>query len=342
MKVDLSTAVTLYAIDVQSARTLRLQVQPGAGDPSSAVIEIKRAFASGANTPSVSFSTAKTLDLSGASITEIDVTDTGWVHVVCTTAVSGVSVDIDHRTSGTMTGTAFQSRVELDDLGSLDRLSSLGAYRAFVLAAPTVAVTTGVLEIKQSLDPLFTPASFTPAGTLTLDGSTITQIGTDAADTLHAVCTTAQSGLGVDLYWYLRDEVPKDSDTRLVSIFAEEGAAIASASNFQWSQGNGDVQDGFGIVVPYAGELVAASLSVWSNSAGTCTVEVYKGADADTTSSATGVSVSLASGERHNYADYSNSPVTVNAGDWITFRTTANAGGTITGGRVAAWLRVSE
>jgi len=159
--------------------------------------------------------------------------------------------------------------------------------------------------MKQSIADGFTPVSFAPAASLTLDGSTITEIDTSPSGLLYAACTTAQSGLRAGVFVYLRDEVESDSEYSIACVFAEEGATIASSSNFQWSQGDGDVGDGFGIVVPYGGELIAASLSVQSNASGTCTVEVYKGADADGTSSATGVSVSLSSGEQHNYADYS-------------------------------------
>ena len=337
MILELDTTGPKAAIDVTRVRTIRLQCQPGNGNPSSAVVEVKRAFSSRFDSPRVSMPTTTTLTLDGSAITEVDVTDVAWVQLDCTTA-QAVTVNVEWATGGEVNGSVVELQVNGDYATASQPITA--SRKAFVVASPNVAVTSGVFEMKQSIADGFTPVSFAPAASLTLDGSTIAEIDTSPSGLLYAACTTAQSGLRASVFVYLRDEVESDSEYSIACIFAEEGATIASSSNFQWSMGNGDVGDGFGIVVPYGGELIAASLSVQTNSTGTCTVEVYKGADADGTSSATGVSVSLSSGERHNYADYSSSPVTVNAGDWITFKTTANAGGTITGGRVAAWIKI--
>ena len=126
------------------------------------------------------------------------------------------------------------------------------------------------------------------------------------------------------------------------AIFAEESSNASSSASggFTYSLGNGDQADGFGAVIGWDAEIIGIGISVRSNPSGTLTVEAYKGADADNTSSATGVSVSLSSGERHAFADFSGSPVAVSAGDWITFQTTA-VSGTVNGLRVILFIRIT-
>jgi len=120
-----------------------------------------------------------------------------------------------------------------------------------------------------------------------------------------------------------------------VPIFAEESGALSTAtsSGFQFSFGDSDVDDGNGIVIPYDFSIMAVTLSCQSSTTGT--VEVWKGADTDSTSSATAATVSLTS-EQHN-SNILVSPVSGNAGDWLTFKTTSGSGGT--GARVCAWIR---
>ena len=349
MSYDLTYAGPVAVIDTENYRTLRIQCRAGAGDPSSAVVEVKRAWSPRFDSPAVSFATTETLTLNGTAITEIDVTDIGWVHIVVTTAVSGASFDFEYALDGPMSGQSYELPINMDAAGLRGFVA--GGYKVVAVASAREVVTTGVLELKQAMGASYNAVSFSPAASMTLDGSTVTSASASPGGLIYAACTTAQSGLGADLFIYVRDEVVSDSasgggggggNTGYFNVFAEESGSISTGTSggFQWSFGDGDVADGYGIVIPFASELVAISLSVDQNPSGTCTVEVYKGADADSTSSSTGVDVSLSSGELHNYADFTGSPVTVNAGDWITFKTTAISG-TITGGRVSAWFELT-
>lgn len=347
MNADITHLGPVAAIDTTNHRTLRIQCNPGGVDPSGGVVEVKRAWSPRFDSPTVSFATTQTLTLDGSAITEIDVTDIGWVQFVVTTAVAGGSFDFEYTLSGDMRGTVFELPISMDAAGLRGFVGA--GYKAVAIATARDAVTTGVLELKQAMGSGFNALSFSPAASMTLDGSTVTEVSSTPGGVIYAACTTAQAGLGADLYIYTRDEVAADSagggsadGTGYFNVFAEESGNVNTGTNsgFQWSFGNGDTGDSYGIVIPFACELVAVSISVDTSTSGTCTVEVYKGADADSTSSSTGVDVSLSTGEKHNYADFTGSPVTVNAGDWITFKTTAISG-TITGGRVSAWFRLT-
>lgn len=121
---------------------------------------------------------------------------------------------------------------------------------------------------------------------------------------------------------------------------AEVAGSLSTTSNagFQWSFGARAGSDGFGLVIPFDFEIIGITLSVDTNTAGTATVEVYKGTDESTSSSSTGVSVSLTSGELDEYADFTGAPVSGNKGDKLTFKTTAQSG-TVQNGRVTVWIR---
>ena len=295
MIVDLTTANTLYAIDVTNARTLLIQCRPASGDPSAAVVEAKRAFSGMPNSPSVSFPGTTTLDLSGESITTIDVTDTAWVHIVCTTAASGITVDIGTRTEGRVEGRTLQTRIGTDYTTLADAVSAVGAYKAFVIASPSAPVTTGVVEIKQSLDAGFTPVSFAPAATLTLDGATVRSMDTNTAGVLQAPCTTAQTGLEVDLYWYLREEVETDMTAKNFIIETAAGRVDGYSSERKFGRNVNigtattpeDVWNGGGVYTGFPTTGAAETVEVFSasgndTSAGTGarTVQLF-GLDAD-------------------------------------------------------------
>lgn len=211
MTWELDAVGFLYVIDTRNHKTLRMQCQPGPANPLTAVVEVKRALGPSATDPSRSFSTTQTLTLDGSAVTEIDVTDEPYVHVVCTTAQSGVSVDIAHSLTGSMSGQARSERVEFDAVG---RQLLIGAdHKTIVAVVPDSSVTTGAMEIKHSVRADLTPVSLSPAATLTIDGSTFTEIDTSGSGVLHGVCTTAQSGLAATVYIYTRDEVAREEVT---------------------------------------------------------------------------------------------------------------------------------
>lgn len=211
MNIDLSTATAKYAIDCTRWRTLKFQCRPASGSADTGVVEIKRAFSVDLSTPSVSLPSTTTLTLDGTAITEIDVTDVAWVHIVCTTLDAGVTVDVEHALSGAMGGSVQMLEVNGDYTGSRGFLSTGGAYKAIVLAAPREAVSTGVFELKRALAPDFGAVAFSPAATLTVDGATVHEYEINDAGVIYANCTTAQTGLRVTLYVYLRAETGAES-----------------------------------------------------------------------------------------------------------------------------------
>lgn len=210
VRADLDNQGYLYSINVERSRRVSIQAGPIGSIASSAVVEVKRAFG-GVNSPSVSFATTQTIDLDGSSILEIDVTDTAWLHIVCTTAESGKSVQIETETSGVMQGTVMWESVDLDTVGVKSLANTSTAYKAFVLVDPQQTNSTATLEVKRRVDHGLEAISFASPASLTLDSATITEIDADGSGELVAVCGAVQAGQVVTLWWYLRGEVPGDA-----------------------------------------------------------------------------------------------------------------------------------
>ena len=179
----------------------------------------------------MSFATTQTLTLDGTAITEIDVTDIGWVHIVVTTAVSGASFDFEYALDGPMSGQSYELPINMDAAGLRGFVA--GGYKVVAVASARDAVTTGVLELKQAMGASYNAVSFSPAASMTLDGSTVTSASASPGGLIYAACTTAQAGLGADLFAYVRQEVASDS--------ASGGTGgIASGSSFPGSPSDGD------------------------------------------------------------------------------------------------------
>jgi hypothetical protein len=212
MIIDLKSVGFVHAEDVQSFRRVKIQAKPANGNPDTAVIEVKRAFDSRADSPRASFSTTKTITLDGSSILEIDVTDTAWLHLEITTAQADRSVEIEIIKSAPMRGISFSSVVDVAAVGVRDSIKANQASKAFVLARP-IASNTSAIEIKHSVDESFEPVSFASAANLTIDGSTITEISTNPMGWLHADCGTLQADQRVELFWYLRNETLDDVES---------------------------------------------------------------------------------------------------------------------------------
>lgn len=210
MNYDISNAVTLLAIDCRNYQTLSIQCRPALGEPTTAVVEAKRAWGPSPTDPAVSFATAATLTLDGSAITEIDTTNTAWVHIVVTTAQAGVSFDMDFTTTGDMRGDVVEQRIDLTAAGSRSFIAAGRA--ASMIVVPEGAVSTGALEIKQAVASTYPTVAFATAATLTLDGATVREIDTPSAGALIVDCTTAQAGLYAQLYAYIREEADSDSD----------------------------------------------------------------------------------------------------------------------------------
>ncbi len=211
VRTDLSSPGYLYSINVERVRRVSIQAGPVGSVASSAVVEVKRAF-NGVNSPSVSFASTQTIDLDGSSILEIDVTDTAWLHIVCTTAESGKSVQIETETSGVMQGTVMWQSVDLDTVGVKSLANTSTAYKAFMLVDPQQTNSTATLEVKRRVDRGLEAISFASPASLTFDSATITEIDADGSGELVAVCGAVQAGQVAMLWWYLRGEVAGDSE----------------------------------------------------------------------------------------------------------------------------------
>lgn len=114
----------------------------------------------------------------------------------------------------------------------------------------------------------------------------------------------------------------------IFAIWAEESGGL-DANAFEWAYGNGDdSQAGFGIVVPFDCELFAVGLTLFNGSG---EVEVYQN----------GIATGATSGTASAGATINTlaTPIQVNAGDNINFRTLATTGATA-GGKAIAWLRI--
>ena len=204
MRLNLDTVGVKMALDVSNVRRVYVQVESIGADASTAVLEVKRAFSD--TSPSASFHVVKEVPLDGSSVLEVDVTDTAWVQFVCTTAESGVAVNIGTMTTGSVVGQTFSETITVDALGVRQVFDAQRWFKSFVMAEPHNANTAAV-EIKHAIDPSFKAVGFNPARTLTIDSDTITDISADSSAYFMAICNTAQAGQTITLWWYMRGEV---------------------------------------------------------------------------------------------------------------------------------------
>lgn len=120
----------------------------------------------------------------------------------------------------------------------------------------------------------------------------------------------------------------------MVSVWAEENAALGASNTYEWAYGNGantPSDGGITMYVPsgWSCEVVAMSLRVGG---GTATVElVYNG-----TPQGASANVVLSSGQ--SATDELGTPLSLSSNDYINFRTTTSSG---TSGPcvVTAWIR---
>jgi len=158
------------------------------------------------------------------------VTDTAWVHVVVTTAESGLFVDVEYETTGSVDGEYLTTRADLSVLGSKGLAPTSRFERAFVVGSGTES-NSAVAEVKRLVDPGGPAVSFATAETLTIDGSTVNEIDTEDTPYIGVYCTTAQSDQIAQLHWYFRGEartVRSDKSARF-SVSATTGTIDASA-----------------------------------------------------------------------------------------------------------------
>lgn len=209
MNIDLSYVGSQQPIDVRGVECLSLQVWDGIGDSTGAVVEAEQSFDFTTNAPRAPIVGVSTLDLTGSSTLDIDVTNMAWVHIVVTTAVSGVSINVDMKTSGSVFGQVVELDTDLDFVGARGLIDVEQFTRCYLMVDPVSPVTTGAIEIKKAIGNA-TPVSAVPSAVPTIDGSTITEIQTENASILSIDCTTAQTGQMVRVWAYIRQEASID------------------------------------------------------------------------------------------------------------------------------------
>lgn len=125
---------------------------------------------------------------------------------------------------------------------------------------------------------------------------------------------------GYDIKQIISDSINHAADTFYTysSVWAEEGVALSTSTNsgYQFSFGNGATSES-GIVIGYDCEITGMTLSCGTTQ--TATVDLYKnGAD-------TGEDISISAAT--TAATTFTTPVTISAGDRITFRTSSGGSG---------------
>lgn len=243
MHLDLSSTNPVGVIDVRGVRSLSIQSRLVSG-ATTAVVEVKQAFSPYLNTPSASLSTTTTLTLDGSAITQIDVTNIGYIHLEVTTADAGAAAEIAYKTTGQVFGEVFVVSLNGDYEVAQNVLVSRGYSMAYMLADPVGSVSTGAFRIQRALDEGFTPVDHSPSVTLSLDGSTVTSVDVSSSPLIVPVCTTAQSGLRGDLYVYARRAVEQDANSGTAFPFpAVDGQAFTrtdlEGETFHWDATRG-------------------------------------------------------------------------------------------------------
>lgn len=243
MIADLSYPGVKSAIDVTRSRTLYIQCRRGEGDPTTAVVEAKRALAATANTPAVSLPTKTTLTLDGSAITEIDVTDVAWIHLDATTAQSGVRVDIEWWVTGSVVGSVVSQQITLDANGTRARFGAQGVAFASACIAPHNTVTTATVDVRRSFGDGFPVIAMSPPTPIPVDNTEFTDFLAGSASVIHIVCTDPQSGLGATLYLYTRQEVEQDMVSKDFRIEVAAGRVPGHSVNRKFGR-NDDIDTG--------------------------------------------------------------------------------------------------
>jgi len=208
MYYRLDHPVKLVAIDCTQSRTLHIQCRPGTGAVGSAVVTVKEAFSGSLGEPAYALKTPETLDLTGATITVLDVADVAFVVLEVTTEQSGGSIDIGWELTGSVAGVLIPFTLDADDETVQVVFPTTGASDMKIAAVPAAAITTAVYAIKQSVGDL-PPVALDPAAGLDINGTTYTTLADPPPTRISLECTTAQSGLRLRGWAYLvtRDPV---------------------------------------------------------------------------------------------------------------------------------------
>lgn len=258
MRVDLSATGPKGVIDVRNVRYVYVQAQ-GGGSVGSAVLTLRRSFSERLDSPAVEFGGGTTADLTGGIVT-IDVTDTAYVRLVCTTASAGADAEVSWSTSGEVEGVAFWQEVRLDAAGPKPEIDA-AAYESALVVASVPLSNTAALSIRETQDLRATPQDYDTPASVALDG-TVTEIPVVSSAWAVPVCTTAQSGQTAELFWYFRGEVIESS--------SGSGGASVEAARFSLSSTTGSFTT-TATVCPLDREDEAQSWA--SNSSGTVTLD---------------------------------------------------------------------
>ena len=98
--------------------------------------------------------------------------------------------------------------IDLSVVASVEFIPCRGFTKAYVHADADSggAISSAVLSAKKSLDGKAPSVAFSPAETITLDGTAVDEIDVSGTPYLVLECTTAESGKGVTAWVYLTDE----------------------------------------------------------------------------------------------------------------------------------------
>lgn len=208
MYYRLDHPVKLVAIDCTQSRTLHIQCRPGTGAVGSAVVTVKEAFSESLGEPAYALETPETLDLTGATITVLNVTKVAFIVLEVTAEQSGGSLDIVWELTGSVAGVLIPFTLDADYETVQAVFPTTGVHDMKIAAVPDRAITTGVYAIKQSVGDM-PPVDLDPADTLLINGTAYTTLADSPPTQISLECTTAQSGLRLRGWAYLvtRDPV---------------------------------------------------------------------------------------------------------------------------------------
>lgn len=209
MQLDLRSTKKVAVIDVQLHRSVAIQCRLGSG-ATTAVVEVKQAFSPYTDGHAVSLSTTTTLTLDGSVTTTIDTSNMAYLHLDVTTADADAFADMAYELTGEMIGQVVDRTIMGDYETAQGGIAVRNWHRAYAMAVPAGAVSSGVFTVQHSVGDGFPLLALDTPVALVLDSATISEIDTSKTSSIYAVCTTLQAGLLANLYVYQRERLETD------------------------------------------------------------------------------------------------------------------------------------
>lgn len=217
MAHDLSMPVVVEVIDVRRYQRAEIQCRL-AGAASTAVVEVKQSMSPFVGGKAVSLPTTTTLTLNGSATTRIDTTDIAYLHIEVTTEDSGKAFELEYQRTRPMVGDVIERTLRADATISDGAFGAGSNIKAFILAQGDDSATA-VFEVKRAIGIGYPLLSLSPAVTVALDGSTITEVDMSGGGFFEFDCTTTQADYTAHLMIYMRGEVD-------VALGSTEGTAF--------------------------------------------------------------------------------------------------------------------